>query len=89
MNKIMNWLLLSCKTATELVEKKSLRGLSRKENVRLKIHTAMCNSCTNYQEQSLLIDKILYAHLQSDTPELIPDVENSELKERLISNLKE
>ena len=80
--------MLSCKKATELVEKKSLVGLSRKENVRLHIHTMMCMSCSTYQKQSVLIEKILYNHLQRDTSDMIPEVENNELKEQLLSIIK-
>lgn len=80
--------MLSCKKATELVEKKSLVGLSLRENMRLHIHSSMCDGCTAYQKQSLLIDKILYDHLQGDESDVIPEIENNGLKERLISNLR-
>lgn len=80
--------MLSCKKATELIEKKSIVDLSWKENIRLHMHTSMCGGCTAYQKQSLLIDKILHDRLQSEASDMIPEVENNELKEQLISNLR-
>ena len=85
----MNWLMLSCKKATELIEKKSLVGLSWKENVRLRMHTTMCDGCTAYQKQSLLIDTLLQHHISDDTSTTIPLVENNALKDRIITKLTE
>ena len=82
----MNWLILSCKKATELIEKKSLVGLSWKENVRLHMHATMCDGCTAYQKQSLLIDKLLQHHITEPTSMNI-EVNTSELEYRIISNL--
>ena len=87
MNKIMNWLMLSCKKATELIEKKSLVGLSWKENVRLRMHTTMCDGCTAYQKQSLLIDKLLQKHITEPASTIITEVDSGDLKGRIISNL--
>lgn len=79
--------MLSCKKATELVEKQSLVGLSTKERFRLRLHTSMCDGCTAYQKQSLLIDKLLHRHITDPPSEIIPEVENGELKARIISKL--
>jgi hypothetical protein len=88
MKKIMNWLMLSCKMATELMEKQSLVGLSAKERFRLRLHTSMCDGCTAYQKQSMLIDKMLHHHIASPNPENIPEEENRALKDRILTNLK-
>ncbi len=85
----MNWLMLSCKKATELIEKKSLVGLSWKENVRLRMHTTMCDGCTAYQKQSLLIDKLLQHHISDNTSTTVPLFENNALKDRIITKLTE
>lgn len=79
--------MLSCKKATELIEKQSLVGLSAKEKFRLHLHTSMCDGCTAYRKQSLLIDKLLHHHLTRQSTEILPEVENSELKTRIISKL--
>ncbi len=87
MKKIINWLMLSCKKATELMEKKSIVGLSWKENMRLHLHTSMCDSCTAYQKQSLLIDKLLHHQISNQSSVIIPEVENNDLKDRILLNL--
>jgi hypothetical protein len=88
MMKLMNWLMLSCKKATELMEKQSLIGLSKKEILRLRLHTTMCDGCKAYQEQSILIDNLLHHHFDDKLLDAVPQVENAELKERIILNLQ-
>ena len=83
----MNRLMLSCKKATELMEKRSLVGLSVKEKFQLRLHTSVCDGCLAYQKQSFLIDKLLHHHITNQSAEIIPEVENSELKARILSNL--
>lgn len=85
--KLMNWLMLSCKKATELMEKQSLGGLSPKEKFRLRMHTSMCNGCTAYQKQSLQIDNLLYHHFGDALPKSVPEVENTELRDRILLSL--
>ncbi len=80
--------MLSCKKATELMEKKSLIGLSGKENFRLKLHTTMCDACSAYQKQSLLIDQLLEHHITTNVIENSPNTENEELENRIITKLK-
>ena len=86
MKKLMNYLMLSCKKATELIEKRSILILSWKENIQLKVHTKMCDTCTNYQKQSKEIDVILekYVHDEKDMPLL----ENKQLKESILYSLE-
>ena len=55
----MNLLMLSCKKATELIEKRSVVGLSVRERIQLKIHTSMCTACKAYEGQSQTIDLAL------------------------------
>jgi hypothetical protein len=87
MMKLMNWLMLSCKKATELMEKLSLVGLSKKEKFRLRLHTSMCDGCTAYQKQSLVIDNLLHHHFDDMLPNAMPEVENKELRDRILLNL--
>ncbi len=56
MKKLMNILMLSCKKATELIDKKIHFGISRQEKVKLHMHTMMCNACRNYEKQGYLMD---------------------------------
>lgn len=57
MKKLMHMLFLSCLKATELIEKKINFRLSSKERVQLKAHKMMCSACSNYEKQSLFIEK--------------------------------
>ena len=57
MKKIMNKLLLSCLRATELIEKKLNFKLSVKEKLQLRMHKTMCSACSNYEKQSIFLDK--------------------------------
>lgn len=59
MNRIFQKMIFSCKKSTELVEKKSIIGLPLLENMRLKLHIAICNACKRYEAQSKIIDLIL------------------------------
>jgi hypothetical protein len=87
MKKLMNILMLSCKKASELIDKKSVLKLSMKENMMLHMHTAMCDGCKAYQKQSELLDMFLHQHTHSHTAENIPVIKNEELKEKIISKL--
>ncbi len=85
MGRIANMLMLSCKKATSLIEKKSLIGLSVKENLQLKIHNRMCVVCLYYKKQSLIIDDLLHELIYNS--ESAPLIKNEALKEKIIKNL--
>lgn len=89
--KMMHILMLSCKKATELIEKQNYFGLNSVEKIQLRMHTSMCNACSNYQKQSQKIDTYLEKNIQSDFPPKSParqDIDTSGLKEKIIENLK-
>lgn len=79
--------MLSCKRATELIEKKSILGLSWRENVQLKVHTKMCDACSHYQKQSKEIDNLLEKHLHNDDERHAPMLENEQLKKSILHNI--
>lgn len=85
MRRVMNMLMLSCKKATTLIEKKSLIGLSFKEKVQLKMHKSMCDACSNYEKQSLKLDDLLQKQILNS--ESTPLIENEALKEKIIKSL--
>ncbi|SHF09995.1 hypothetical protein [Pedobacter caeni] len=74
--KIIHLILLSCKKATELIEKKSLFGLSWIEKTQLRLHTNVCDGCTIYQQQSILLDEAVKGQFKNDA-----------LKQRILSSL--
>lgn len=43
--------------ATELIEKKIHFKLGFTEKMQLKVHKMMCSACTNYEKQSVLLEK--------------------------------
>ncbi len=79
----MNFLMLSCKKASALIDKKTLLGLTLKERVMLKMHTAMCTACTAYNKQSRFIEHALHEHFNTGTEQL----NTKELKAQIISKL--
>lgn len=85
--KITHLIWLSCKQATELIDKKSIVALSWKDTVQLHWHTAMCTGCKAYQLQSKLIDQVLLKHIKNISKSE-PIIESNEaLKTKIISKL--
>ncbi|NOY37075.1 MAG: hypothetical protein GXO83_05815 [Chlorobi bacterium] len=60
--RLMHKLFLSCLKATELIEKKLRFRLSFGEKLQLTVHKMMCNACTQYEKQSILMEKGIEAH---------------------------
>ena len=78
--------MLSCKKATELIEKRLVTRLSSVEKIQLKMHTMMCKRCTSYEEQSDIIEKSLKEiHQHKSKPMKLP----SEKKEEILKYFKE
>lgn len=84
MNKLRNILMLSCKRAAELIEKKLEAPLSTTESVQLSMHTKMCKACSNYQSQQGLIDQALREDCKSSSNE----AECEDLKASILKQLK-
>ncbi len=80
----MHILFLSCLKATELIEKKFRFRLSFREKLQLKMHKSMCDACTRYEKQSILIEKGL-----STLDEKVPDEKDIvHLKHLIIQKLE-
>ncbi|MCX6221401.1 MAG: hypothetical protein NTZ69_10465 [Bacteroidia bacterium] len=79
MKKLMHILLLSCIKATELIEKRFYFKLSFKEKLQLKLHTMVCDACTNYEKQSKIIEKgiEMYQKKQHD------EIDMTQLKDQI------
>lgn len=69
-------LRISCVKATTLMEKKIHFGLTPSESVRLHLHTAICSTCRAYEQQSLFMEQLFRASIQ--TPFLVPSVTDEE-----------
>ncbi len=79
--------MLSCKKATELIERKLLVKLSFKENMQLQLHKSMCSACTTYEKQSKIIDELFHKHIHNDDTQISCDIQNEDLKKKIIDNL--
>lgn len=66
----MNILLLSCLKATELIEKKLHFKLSFTERLQLSMHKIVCEACSNYEKQSILIEKSISHDINAEKPNL-------------------
>lgn len=84
MKKLRNILMLSCKKAAELIEKKLQKPLSTTEQMQLSMHTKMCKACSNYQSQQNLIDQALREDCKSSSNE----AECEDLKANILKQLK-
>jgi hypothetical protein len=81
MKKLMHILFLSCLKSSELIEKKLHFRLSFRERMQLKIHKMMCDACTMYEKQSIILEKGV-EHWFSNMPEA-GDVEDLKLSIKL------
>lgn len=81
--------MLSCRKATELIEKKLFVGLRSHEKVQLYLHTSMCDACKKYSHQSKELDIILKNHVDNFIPESnnSGSQKNDKLKKVIIKSL--
>ena len=87
MKKLMTPLMLSCKTATELIEKQSTDKLTFTENLQLKLHNLFCKTCHAYEKQSKAIDKTISKWVKTKTKET--DVHlNEAAKSEILKKIK-
>jgi len=85
MEGMMSKMMLSCKKATELIEKQWVVRLSMQENIQLKMHTTMCSACKEYQKQSEIIERVLE---RMNTKANFTTTLAPEIKEKIIKELE-
>lgn len=85
MKKLMYLLMLSCRKATELMEKRSLIGLSWTETIQLRMHKSMCDACSTYEKQSKILDKLLHKHIHFHGEDDVSLIKNNDLKQKIAS----
>ncbi len=92
---MMQYLMLTCREATRLTEKKLNSGsLSLIGNLQLALHLRMCARCRRYAEQSAAIETALQAQMEAmEEQEFNREGEPPEipqgLRERLLQRLEE
>lgn len=63
---LIHWILLSCRRATQLIEKKLHFGLNPVEEIQLGWHKKACSYCKSYEQQNTLIHHVLMEKLADD-----------------------
>lgn len=81
MNKLTK-IIYNCRQATFLIEKKEIAGLTLRERMELKIHLAGCVVCRVFQEQSVMINKMVREMLDQ-SPVKLSDRYKQALQERI------
>lgn len=82
--KVMQVLFLSCLRASELIEKDLHLRLGLLEQLQLKLHKTMCNTCNRYSKHSFLIEKAIHDLQRKEAM----SVDFKELEKRIILNIK-
>ena len=79
----------NCRKATFLIEKKQIGTISLREKLELKIHLAGCSVCRTFQQQSIVINKMVHDLLHSaQSREITLDKEfKDELQNRIEEEL--
>ncbi|BAU52210.1 hypothetical protein MgSA37_00360 [Mucilaginibacter gotjawali] len=80
----------NCKQATYLIEKKSIKRLSFREAIELRIHLFGCSFCRIFQKQSHIINKLV-KELFKSAMQAKPGLDDSfkkELQEKIEEELK-
>ncbi|MCU0439965.1 MAG: hypothetical protein MUC49_18930 [Raineya sp.] len=78
-------ILLTCKKATELVEKKQNKRISFVENIQLKLHIWICKACAIYEKQSKIIQSFLHKISSNQATQKLSE----ESKKKILENLKD
>ena len=85
----MTKLMLSCKKASELIDKQDLQKLRVTEKVQLAMHTSMCKGCQAYSKQSGMLNILIRKMANSEKI----DTEDSDtvvtLKNKIIKKIEE
>lgn len=82
----MNYVMLSCKKATELIEKRQVSDLTWMEMLQLSMHTSMCDGCHAYEKQSLTINKAIGKWFHGKI--VAKNKLSEEVKERIIKKIE-
>lgn len=81
----MNILLITCKKATELTEKRTHFGLTIPETIRWRMHLAVCTACRTYEKQSRFIEQALKMTVSAMPPvEQVTEHESKELIKKIL-----
>lgn len=80
-------LMLSCRKATELMEKELHFKLTFIEKIQLRMHTSMCNACNAYQKNNVILEQSLKKHISTHDKQYKNAKLSEDFKKDLIRNL--
>ncbi|MBK8501547.1 MAG: hypothetical protein IPL46_04690 [Saprospiraceae bacterium] len=81
---MMKKLMLSCRAASELIERKHHAKLSFWERLQLAYHKTMCDACSLYDKQSGFLERLF----NSDTdPSEDLKLDHKKLENKILSDL--
>jgi hypothetical protein len=63
----------NCRKATFLIEKQQISRITLREKIELKIHLAGCSICKIFQQQSILINKMMGKHFADQHADIVLD----------------
>lgn len=87
--RIIHLFVLSCQTATFLIEKQLHTPLSTLEKLQLRIHLSLCKYCTAYKYKAVFLDKLMAdERTEDENSHVFSDQEIDKLKEIFKSNKK-
>lgn len=79
----MNAMMLSCVSATELMEVREFMPIGLLRVMQLNMHIAMCSGCRNYKKQTKLVNILLESGLKTS-----PQIEITQnLESKIIAEL--
>ncbi|NBC05799.1 MAG: hypothetical protein GVY26_01245 [Bacteroidetes bacterium] len=81
-------LMISCKKAAVLTEKKLLRSVTRLEALQLSLHRMLCKACRLYGVQSHEIDALLDEYYRDKAPTAPNQADSEALKQQIKEKIK-
>ena len=78
----------NCRKATFLIEKQQLSNITLKEKFELKIHLAGCSVCKIFQQQSILINKMVGKHFADQYRDIVLDKDfKDKLQQKILATI--
>ncbi len=88
MGEVVNIFKVSCRKATELIEKKTVTALSFSDQMQLFVHSIVCDGCRQYAKQSKALD-LLFKNQLKRAPNVKGSLQlDQSVKERIRKELE-
>lgn len=87
MMSLTQHIMITCRHATELIERQSLRAPTVGEKLKLRLHLMMCKPCKQYSIQSSLIDAVLHRIYSEFKEASLRTVKGNPITKKIIASL--